>query len=74
MSVFDYIENNYEIDFIQRVLLVSLVSEGPKNINFFKKWISSVDFNSLDYASFRLIPALFIFFKISRKKIHTTVE
>jgi len=63
MSVFDYIESKYEVDTQQQILLRSLTENAPKNVENFKQWLAGVNFDTLDYPSFRLVPALFQSFK-----------
>ncbi len=63
MSVFEYIESKYEVDAQQQMLLRSLTEGAPTNAVIFKQWLAEVNFDALDYPSFRLVPALFQAFK-----------
>jgi len=59
MSIFNYFEGIPQIGPTQQWLLEALVSDAPRNRESLKKWVADVDFDALDYSSFRLIPALF---------------
>ncbi len=68
MNLFNYVENIYEIDPRQRLVLKALLAQEPKNEEIFLKWASLVDFDVLDYTSFRMVPAMFDCFREIKEK------
>lgn len=64
MNPFDCFQNSHEFQPSQEILLRSLGAKEPRNgLSFFKSWVSTVDFESLDYPSFLLMPLLFHTFR-----------
>lgn len=59
MSIFNYFEDIPTISPTHQWLIEALISDAPKDRSSLKKWVSAVDFEALEYASFRMIPALF---------------
>jgi len=63
LEIFDYIESNYVIHDAQRLLLLSLIAVASHSIEYFKKWLTMIDFDAIDSGSFRLMPLVFSAFQ-----------
>ena len=60
MSLFAYFEDVPPLSATQQWLLRALLMEAPECRDALRQWVENVDFDKLDYSSFRLMPALFL--------------
>lgn len=60
MGTFAEFEDVLELPQAHVRLLEALIATGPEGAEAFGKWVESVDFDKLDYASLRLVPAAFL--------------
>src|SRR3989338_3864812 len=58
MNILELIDEMYEIEPQQRLMLKALIHGGKPGREYFEYWRSSVDFESMDYSTLRLVPAL----------------
>jgi hypothetical protein len=63
MTFFEYIEGKYELDVEQQLVLAALTHPAPAQPSFYKKWLSTIDFDSIEYGTLRLVPLLFSTFQ-----------
>lgn len=65
LDCLDYVENRYEINVEQQLILKALTTETPQNLQYFKQWLSSIDFADIPRTTLKMIPTLYNKFRDS---------
>jgi len=58
MKLLDCLDDIYELGPQQRLMLEALILPAPRCEDSFVRWLAAVDFNSIDFTTMRLVPAL----------------
>ncbi len=59
MSVFNHFDQAYQVETSQELMLQSLIMPKSQVQQSFSRWLAGVNFEAMDHATLRLVPALF---------------